>query len=135
MAQVGPGWDCLVRLLTVVLLALVLASCAPAALPTSDPAAGVVLTALPIDGAVTYRVEVNPSVDRLFLRFVGTGLAVNATECVVTEAAVECVVGAIQSFYVVTIGGTVTNDPGLPYGVACRAAGCSAIYLEVPNVD
>ena len=116
-------------------LVLALAACAPATAPTRDPAAGVLLTALPIDGAVTYRVEVNPSVDRLFLRFVGEGLAVNATECVVTEAAVECVVGAIQSFYVVTIGGTVTNDPGLPYGVACRAAGCSAIYLEVPRVD
>jgi hypothetical protein len=116
-------------------LVVALVACVPATAPTTDAAAGVLLTARPIDGAVTYRVEVNPSVDRLFLRFVGEGLAVNATECVVTEAAVECVVGAIQSFYVVTIGGTVTNDPGLPYGVACRAAGCSALYLEVPNVE
>lgn len=113
-------------------LVLVLAACAPAALPTTDPAAGVRLTAMPIDGATTYRVEVNPAVDRLFLRFVGEGLEVSATECPIVEGAVECTVGAVSNFYEVTIGGSVANDSSLPYGVACRASGCAAIYLEAP---
>ena len=111
-------------------LVLTLAACAPATAPTTDAAAGVLLTALPIDGAVTYRVEVNPSVDRLFLRFVGTNLATGAAECDLVDGAVECVIGAVTNWFELTVSGVVGNDPTLPFGVACRAAGCAAVYVS-----
>ena len=116
-------------------LVLALVACAPATAPTTDPAAGVVLTAMPIDGATTYRVEVNPSVDRLFLRFVGTDLATGAAECAVVAGAVECILGAVANWFELTVSGVVRNDPALPFGVACRTSGCSALYLEVPRVE
>lgn len=116
------------RLALAALLALVLSSCAPAFQPQDGTAPGVLLTAMPIDGATTYRVEVEPAVDRLFLRFVGTDLEVNAEECELVAGAVECIVGAVANWFEVTVGGTVTNDPALPYGVVCRAE-CYALFL------
>ena len=116
-------------------LVLTLAACAPATLPTTDAAAGVRLTALPIDGAITFRVEVAPAVDRLFLRFVGTDLAENATECELVDGAVECIIGAVANWVEITIGGTVSNPADAPFGVACRESGCWSVYLEVPDAE
>ena len=117
------------RLVLAALLALVLSACAPAFAPQEGAAPGVLLTALPIDGATTYRVEVEPAVDRLFLRFVGTDLEANAPECELVAGALECIVGEVANFYEVTVGGTVTNDPTLPYGVVCRAE-CYALHIN-----
>lgn len=119
------------KLVLAALLALVLSACAPAFQPQDGTAPGVLLTAMPIDGATTYRVEVEPAVDRLFLRFVGTDLEANAPECELVAGALECIVGQVANFYEVTVGGTVTNDPNLPYGVVCRGE-CYALHLEAP---
>lgn len=115
------------RLLSIALV-LLLAACAPAFQPAEGAAPGVRLTAMPIDGAITYRVEVAPAVDRLFLRFTGTDLQVNAPECQVVAGAVECVIGAVANWFEVTVGGTVRASDA-PAGVACRAD-CFPIYLE-----
>lgn len=119
------------RLALAAILALVLSACAPAFQPQDGAAPGVRLTALPIDGATTYRVEVAPAVERLFLRFVGTDLEANAPECELVAGALECIIGAVANFYEVTIGGQVANDVSAPFGVACRAE-CYALFLEVP---
>ena len=118
------------RVWLVALFAVALSACVPVAQPVTDAASGVVLTAIPVEMGTTYRTEVSPSLERLFLRFTGSGLEVNAPECVVTALAVECVVGEVANWYEVTVAGVVTNDADKPYGVACRANECASVYLQ-----
>lgn len=111
-------------------LLLVLAvGCAPAFVPADGQAPGVTLTATEHDGFVTFRVDAAPPLERLFLRFTGTDLQANASECELVAGALECVVGRVPSFFEVSIAGSITNDPSLPVGVACRAE-CHPLYLE-----
>ena len=119
------------RAFTLVFLLLALAGCSlfPLNPPVTDPLAGVTLTAMEVEQGLRYRVDTDPPLERLFLRFTGTGLAANAPECTVTSTVIECVIGQVETFYEITVAGTVTNDPALPYGVACREA-CHALYLS-----
>ena len=114
--------------LLAVALAVVLVSCAPAFLPAEGSAPGVTLTATQGDGFVTYRVDADPALDRLFLRFIGEDLEANAPECSLVAGALECVVGQVTAFYEVHVAGTVTNATDLPFGVACRDD-CYALHL------
>ena len=115
--------------LMLIALVAVLVSCVPAFEPAEGAAPGVTLTATEHEGYTTFRVDADPALDRLFLRFVGENLAVNAPgECQIVGAAVECIVGAVPNFYVVHVAGTITNDWSLPAGIACRAE-CYALYL------
>ena len=107
---------------------LVLAGCAPSFAPAEGAAAGVTLTATAGEGYTTFRVDADPALERLFLRFTGEGLAANASECALVAGALECIVGAVPSFYEVHVAGSVSNDWALPAGLACRAE-CYALFL------
>ena len=115
------------RAVAVLALALLLVACVPAFEPRPEPAPGVTLTATPAEVGTLYRVDVNPPVTRLLLLFVGRGLAANAPECAVTPTEIRCSIGAVQSFYEITIAGEVTNTA--EYGVACRDSGCWGFTL------
>jgi hypothetical protein len=118
------------RVLSVLALALLLTACPPPAV-LDEAAPGVTLTSTIGEGFVTYRVDTASPLERLFLRFVGEGLAANAEECELVDAALECIVGAVTSFFEVSVAGTVTNSLDLPFGVACRAD-CYPLYLANP---
>ena len=109
-------------------LILVLVACAPAV--RDERAPGVTLTSTQHETYVTYRVDAREPLERLFLRFTGEDLEVNATECLNVDGAIECVVGAVESFYEVSVAGTVTIPDGGRYGIACRASGCYWLYLS-----
>ena len=116
------------KLLLIALVAFVLVSCVPAFEPVEGAAPGVTLTMTEHEGYATFRVDADPALERLFLRFTGSDLAVNASECELADGAVECIVGAVPNFYEVHVAGTITNDWSLPAGIACRAE-CYALYL------
>ena len=106
-----------------------LVACAPWA-PIPEPAPGVTFTATEHAGYTVYRLEVNPPVERAFLRFVGEDLRVtDAPECALVEGALECILGRVESFVELPVAGTVTNDPALPFGVVCRNE-CYALHLS-----
>lgn len=96
------------RVLFAVLLAVTLASCAPAVLdPNLPPAADVTFEALPVGAGTLYRVEAQEPIDRLALLFTGDGLQVNAPECQVTPTDVACIVRDVFLFYEITVSGEV----------------------------
>lgn len=113
-------------------LALALAACAPAVV-SKAPASGVTLTATDTGDFTVYRLDTTRPLDLALLRFQGTSLKANAKECRTVDAALECSLGPVQSFFEVAIAGTVTNDPTRPYGVACADGQCSAIYITRPE--
>lgn len=114
------------RISFAILLAFLLASCAPRAfVPSDDPLPDVVLTAMPIDGATTYRVEAGGPVN-LFLRFPGIDLRTNTPECVASATDIRCVGLQIDSFFELTIVGDVADIRTL--GFACREA-CHPLLL------
>ena len=115
------------RALIALALVLVLAGCVPAFEPRPEPAPGVTLTATPAEVGALYRVDVDPPVTRLLLLFVGENLAANASECAVTPTEIRCSIGAVQSFYEITIAGEVTNTA--EFGVACRDSECWGFTL------
>ena len=118
------------KLLLIALVAFVLVSCVPAFEPVEGAAPGVTLTMTEHEGYTTFRVDADPALDRLFLRFTGSGLAANAPgECEVVDGALECIIGAIDSWFEVSVAGTTTNDWSLPAGIACREE-CYALYLS-----
>ncbi len=118
------------RLLWALVLVLVIA-CAPAVFePDAGAAEGVTLSMTEGEDFTTFRLDVSPPVDRAFLRFVGRDLAVVADECGVVDGAIECVVGPVENFYQVHVGGEITNDWDLPAGVVFRDGVAHALFLE-----
>ena len=119
------------RFVWALVLLLVLAGCAPAVFePDAGAAEGVTLTMTEREEFGTFRLEVEPAIDRAFLRFVGRDLVVNAEECEVIEGAIECVIGRVESFYEVHVGGEILNDWDLPAGVVFRDGVGHALFLQ-----
>lgn len=108
-------------------LALVLLACAP--IVQDQRAPGVTLTRAPADGFTVYRVDTRQPLERLFLRFIGSDLRANAPECQPLDGALECVIGAVESFYELPLAGDVQNDWNLPAGIACTSDACHPLFL------
>ena len=110
-------------------LLLLVAACAPAFEPITDPAPGVTFTAEAGDGFTTFRAVAVEPLTRIAVRLPGTGLGVNERGCVATPLAVQCDVRP-DGPWSVMVTGDVQLAPGAFVGIACRDADCWHLYLS-----